>query len=148
MVKTKKLINNYIFYKIVCLDNSLDFCYVGSTIDWKQRERKHKSTCNNQNDQDYNNKKYKYIRENGGWENFKMIEIGTEEQLTKRQAEKIEEKYRVGLLANMNVIRCYQTEEQLKEQIKEYQKQYRKDNKQQIKDYQKQYYEENKHKKC
>jgi len=159
MVKTKKLINDYIFYKIVCLDNTLNLCYVGSTIDFKQRQRKHKSGCNNQNDQDYNNKIYQIIRQNGGWENFKMIEIRTKEQLTKLEAEKIEEEYRIGLSANMNAKRCYITEEQRKEyqkqyrkdnreDSKEYHKQYRKDNKQQIKDYQKQYYEENKHKKC
>ena len=73
----KKLINDYIFYKIVCITDDIDLCYVGSTANWKERQREHKSRCNNENDKSYNNKKYQIIRANGGWENFKMIQLGT-----------------------------------------------------------------------
>ena len=116
----KSKINDYIFYKITCLDDSVDLCYVGSTANWKERQRKHKSDCNNENSKKYNNKKYQIIRANGGWQNFKMIQIGTSAQLTIREAEKIEEDYRVELKANMNTIRCYRTQEQTRELAKEY----------------------------
>ena len=43
-----------------------------------------------------------------------MIEIGTAEQLTKRQAEQIEEEYRVELKANMNSQRCYVSRKDIK----------------------------------
>ena len=108
----KKLINDYIFYKIVCLDDSCELCYVGSTANWKERHRDHKSNCTNENSTKYNTKVYKTIRENGGWDNFKMIEIGTREQLTFRQAEQIEEEYRIQLKANLNTYKCYLTKQQ------------------------------------
>ena len=141
----KKLINNYIFYKIVCLDD-IDLCYVGSTANWKERQRKHKITCNNENYKHYNSKIYKIIRENGGWCNFKMIQIGTREQLTKRQAEQIEEEYRVELKANMNGKRCFITEEQKQIYHQEYNQNYREENKDKFKKYNQNYYEENKDK--
>ena len=113
-------INDYIFYKLACLDNSVDLCYTGSTANWKQRKQSHKSNCNNHNSRAYNTKVYTSIRENGGWNNFKMIEIGKQEQITLRQAEYIEEQYRVEMNANMNGQRCFRTEEQKKKQEKEW----------------------------
>ena len=150
---TKKEINNYVFYKIVCLDNSVDLCYVGSTANWKARNYTHKSDCYNQNKSTYNFKLYTTIRENGGWNNFKMIQIGTREQLKKREAEQIEEEYRVELKANMNGKRCFITEEQKqnyyeenKEKLTEYHQNYYKENKEKITKYHQNYYEENKDK--
>jgi len=134
----KKVINDYIFYKIVCLDNSVDLCYVGSTADFNKRRSTHKSTCNNENSKIYNLKIYKTIRANGGWENFKMVQLGTREQLTKRQAEQIEENYRIELKANMNGKRCFTTEEQKQN--------YREENKDKLKIQQHKWYEENKDK--
>ena len=127
----KKVIYDYTFYKIVCLDNSVELCYVGSTANWKERQRHHRSNCNNENNHNYNSKIYKTIRENGGWSNFKMIEIGRKEQLTKRQAEQTEEEYRQELKASLNGKRCYITEEQKKE----YKKEYYQNNKEKAKEY-------------
>ena len=138
----KKVINDYVFYKIVCLDNSVDLCYVGSTADFNKRRNIHKRDCYNENGRAYNYKIYKTIREYGGWCNFKMIEIGKKEQLTKREAEKIEEDYRVELKANMNGKKCFTTEEQKQE----YTKNYHIENKDKIKEYKQNYYEENKDK--
>ena len=139
----KKLINDYIFYKIVCLDNSVELCYVGSTANWKERQRQHKNNCNNENGKLYNTKIYKTIREYGGWSNFKMIQLGTREQLNKREAEQIEEEYRINLKASLNTIRCYITGEQKKELRKEYIE----NNKEKIKEQRKEYYENNKEEK-
>ena len=54
----KKVINDYIFYKIVCLDNNVELCYVGSTANWKERQRLHKNDCNNENSKKYAFKVY------------------------------------------------------------------------------------------
>ena len=54
----KKVINDYTFYKIVCLDNSVELCYVGSTADFNKRRNTHKWDCNNENRKEYNSKKY------------------------------------------------------------------------------------------
>jgi hypothetical protein len=142
----KKEINNYIFYKIVCLDNSVDLCYIGSTANWKSRNHNHKYNCINENSKKYNHKIYKIIRENGGWTNFKMIEIGKKEQLTKREAEQVEERYRVELKANMNTQRCYLTEEQKAEQNKEHRQKWYEANRDKIIERQIKYNEENKDK--
>jgi len=131
----KKLINDYIFYKIVCISDDIDLCYVGSTANWKERQREHKSRCNNENCDAYKSKKYEIIRANGGWCNFKMVQLGTRQQLTKREAEQVEEEYRVQLKADMNGKRCYTTEQELKEQQKLYNQ--REDVKQKQKDYEK-----------
>ena len=153
----KKLINDYIFYKIVCISGDIDLCYVGSTANWKERQRTHKSDCNNENNKSYNNKKYEIIRANGGWENFKMVQLGTREQLTKREAEQIEEEYRQELKANMNSRLCYvnNKNERNKEVNKKYYdnnvdkrrescNEWRSNNKDKILEYQKNYYDDNK----
>ena len=137
-------IKDYIFYKIFCVDKSVELSYIGSTADWKQRNRSHKSNCNNEKRPAYNYKVYKTIRENGGWSNFKMIEIGKRDQLTLRQAEQIEEQYRVELNANMNDRRCFVTEEERKEQKKEYDKKYNKEWYENNKEHMKEWYENNK----
>jgi len=105
---------NYIFYKICCDDN--EYVYVGSTCNFNNRRRQHRQRCNNENDKEYHLKVYKTIRENGGWDNWKMIQIGEKEQITKRQAEQIEEEYRLELKAQLNDKRAYLTEEVKKEQ--------------------------------
>tara|TARA_R110000822_G_scaffold226847_1_gene359474 strand:- start:30 stop:536 length:507 start_codon:yes stop_codon:yes gene_type:complete len=125
-------VNDYVFYKIVCIDENIDFSYVGSTKNLHQRTIKHKSACNNPNHRDHINPKYQTIRKNGGWENFKLIQIGKREQITKREAEYIEEQYRINLRANMNRQRCYRTEEQYKDQRKQWDKEYYEANKQTI----------------
>ena len=140
----KKVINDYVFYKIVCLDNSVELCYVGSTANFNKRKSAHKQTTNNENSKNYNSKIYKTIREYGGWSNFKMIQIGTREQLNKREAEQIEEEYRQELKASLNSKRCYIKEEKKKEYNKEDGKRRYKINKDKLKEYQKEYYKNNK----
>ena len=110
----KKVINDYVFYKIVCLDNSIELCYVGSTADFIKRRCAHKSNCKNENHKMYNSKIYTAIRENGGWDNFKIIQIATKQQLTKREAEYIEEDYRKELKADLNSKRCNVCDEEKK----------------------------------
>ena len=82
----KYVINDYVFYKLVCLTHDVEL-FVGSTCNWRGRKSKHKCEWNNPACKEYNTKKYQVIRENGGWDNFKMIQIGIREQLTLRQAE-------------------------------------------------------------
>tara|TARA_R110002153_G_scaffold173363_1_gene326088 strand:+ start:548 stop:1027 length:480 start_codon:yes stop_codon:yes gene_type:complete len=62
-------------YKIYCLDSEITECYVGSTEDFTERRRKHKSDCYNTNGPRYNIKLYKFIRASGGMDNFIIEEI-------------------------------------------------------------------------
>ena len=74
IIKTKKEIKLPIkcIYKIYCLDDKIKQMYIGKTNNFEGRVRGHYNTCNNPNNRDYNTKIYKFIRENGGWENWKI----------------------------------------------------------------------------
>ena len=144
---------NYIFYKIFKED--LDEVYVGCTSNFDSRKKDHKKNCYNENNKQYNYKIYQIIRANGGWDEFKMIQIGTRENITKREAEQIEEEYRLELKASMNTIRAFLSPEvnkeyhkqyyqDNKERISEHKKEYRQTNKDLILEYKKEYYQDNK----
>ena len=63
------------FYKIVCKDTNVKSLYVGHTTDFTKRKSQHKHLCCAENDKRYNVHVYEFIRENGGWDNWDMIEI-------------------------------------------------------------------------
>jgi hypothetical protein len=62
-------------YKIVSNDLNINDCYVGSTTEFTKRKSNHKSDCTNANGKRYNFKVYKFIRDNGDWQNWSMILI-------------------------------------------------------------------------
>ena len=65
-----------IIYKIVHKEDPDNHdLYVGHTTDFRDRKSCHKRRCENPNDSKHHLKVYKYIRENGGWENWIMLEI-------------------------------------------------------------------------
>jgi len=65
-----------IIYKLVHKDDLYDEnIYTGHTTNYIKRKCNHKYYCTNPNNASYNTKKYKYIRENGGWDEWLMIEI-------------------------------------------------------------------------
>ena len=109
------------FYKIVCNDLNIKDCYVGHTINFKNRKSAHKRTCNNENDKiHYNMPLYKFIRQNGDWDNFDMILINTETCENRLMALKREREYIEELNATLNKARPFRTDEELKEYKKEY----------------------------
>ena len=64
--------SNTIFYKISCKDAAIADLYIGHTINFVQRKSAHKQGCNNPNSASYNLKLYNVIRQNGGWDNWRM----------------------------------------------------------------------------
>ena len=62
-------------YKICCKDVDVTDCYVGSTTNMTRRKSTHKCACNNENDEKYNFNVYRFIRDNGGWQNWDMIVV-------------------------------------------------------------------------
>ena len=54
---------------------SITDVYVGQTTNFRTRKSRHKRNCCNSDYEKHHLKVYQYIRENGGWENFDMIEI-------------------------------------------------------------------------
>jgi hypothetical protein len=75
MTKTSIKYNNTVIYKIVCKNLNIKNVYVGHTTDLTKRKHAHKSTCNDANKKGHNFKVYKFIRENGGFNNWCIIEI-------------------------------------------------------------------------
>jgi hypothetical protein len=66
---------NAVVYKLCCDDPDITDIYVGSTCNFKVRKHGHKNACNNVNQKGYNSHVYKFIRDNGGWDNWSMILI-------------------------------------------------------------------------
>ena len=134
-----------VIYKLVHKeDYDNDNVYIGSTTDFRKRKTTHKSYCNNEKNKTYNDKKYQYIRANGGWENWNMIEVEKYPCNDKREAEKREEYYRAFFNANLNSRRAFVTEKQNLEKMKEYYEQHKEQKKEYMKEYNKEYYEQNK----
>ena len=164
--------SNIIIYKLCCKDPTIIDIYIGHTTNFNQRKHNHKTNCCNNNSKNHNLYVYKFIRENGGWENWSMIQIEEHNCNNSREAT-IRERYWIEVLKpKLNVINPYATLEEKvfqkknwyeenkeeilqktkenyqenKEHKLEYQKQYAEEHKEDIKDYQKEYREINKEK--
>ena len=120
-------------YKIIHCDPDKDFCYVGHTTNFTERKKRHTRCCNIESTKDHHHKVYQMIRENGGWDNFKMVFIEKWACESLREAEAREQYWIESLKPNMND-RCAQRSR----------KQYRLDNKEHLSDCEKARYEANK----
>ena len=119
-------------YKLICKDLNIIDCYVGSTTNWNKRKIQHRSCCVNSKIKNYYQKKYDYIRKNGGFENFNMILI--EEYPCNNSLEaRLREKYWQEFYnAQLNMKYAYYNS-------KEYHKNYYKINCEKLKNYQKEH---------
>ena len=152
-----------IIYKLCCKDVYITDIYIGSTTNFKQRKRAHKSACNSENHKNYHYNVYKYIRCNGGFDNWDMIQIEQYEATDKRDLESRERYYIETLKSKLNrqiptrTIKEYREvnkdrksitdklyQEKNKEKLRQQSKEYRERNKDEIKDKKKIYYEKNK----
>jgi hypothetical protein len=170
MPKIQSDYSKTIIYKLCCRDPNINDTYIGHTTNFIQRKNQHKKLCNDIN---FNRYVYKFIRDNGGWDNWSMIEIEKHDCKDKRQAESIEQYWIEKLLPTLNVNKPYamcKEDPQLykqnwyeekkdyilekakinykenKEDKIEYQKKYAEEHKDQISEYQKEYQKENKEK--
>ena len=137
----KKEITDYVIYKIICNDENIKDCYVGSTSNFKVRKWDHAKNCNGNI---VNYKIYETIRENGGWTNWTMIPVAEHKELTSIQARIKEEEYRVNLNAQLNSKAAYRSEEETRQLENVQSKKYYEANKEQLSEQRKQFYQENK----
>jgi hypothetical protein len=93
-----------IIYKICCNDETIKACYVGHTTNFKQRKIEHKYACCNSNSKSYNTKIYEFIRNNGGFENWKFVEIEKYPCNSKQEAQMRENYWYFTLAAVLNTI--------------------------------------------
>ena len=106
MPRTSINYSNTIIYKIQHNDKD-ELIYVGHTTDFTKRKSSHKLITRSEKDKAYNRQLYKMIRDNGGWDSFKMIEIKTFTCTNKREAEAEEDKVMRELKATMNMNRAF-----------------------------------------
>ena len=173
MPKTQTDYSNTIIYKICCKDPTIKEIYIGHTTNFTQRKNSHKTLCCNENNKNHNRYVYQFIRQNGGWNNWNMIQIEKQPFKNKREAEAHEhcwiEKLNALLNSNNPHAMCkeeptkykqdwYENNkdtilekakthyEENKEQKLEYQKQYAEEHKEEIIEKQKEYRDKNKQK--
>jgi len=96
--------SNTVFYKIYCNDATVVELYVGHTTNFVQRKYNHKRACINENTSNHHLKVYKCIRDNGGWDNWRMVIIGFRDCCDHYEARKIEQEYFETLHATLNSI--------------------------------------------
>ena len=150
-----------LIYKIVCKDLSIPNTYAGHTTSFKDRKGQHKSKSKNGKE-----KVYQIIRENGGWDNWEMIEIEKYPCKDLREAQTRERYWYEKLNANLNTYRPMSSKEEQqkwyeenkekhnemgkqnyiknKEHISQKHKEWRENNKEKEKELHKKNYEKNK----
>ncbi len=79
--------NESSIYKLCCNDPNIVDIYIGSTTNFTRRKHGHKYSCNNPNNQSYNSPVYTFMRSNGGFQNWKMIEVEKYKAHSKRHLE-------------------------------------------------------------
>ena len=125
-----------IMYRIVCRDPNIIDCYVGATTDFKTRIYQHKTVCNNCNNiksKRYHYYVYQFIRDNGGWDNWDILEIEKYTAIDKADQARRERYWLETYRATLNKIIPSRTE-----------KEHRDDNREQKKENSKKYYQKNK----
>ena len=101
--------SNTIIYKLVPNDLNLDLIYIGSTTNFRARKFTHKNFCNNINSKAYNRKVYKMIRDNGGWNQWSMIEIEKYPCADSNECRKRERELMEQFNANLNTNKAFLT---------------------------------------
>jgi predicted GIY-YIG superfamily endonuclease len=114
MPKTPIDYSKAVIYKIEHMEKP-DLLYVGSTTDFIRRKSEHKYICANSNVKNYNLKLYQMIRDNDGWESFKIMIIKEFPCESKIQLIMEEEKYRKELQTTLNSCRAYRTNDEKKQ---------------------------------
>lgn len=90
--------SNTIIYKICCKDSNIKDLYVGHTTNFINRLKQHRDACNKDNKL----KLYKTINENGGWNNWDMIELEKYSCSNLSEAKIKEQEYYNKLNATLN----------------------------------------------
>jgi hypothetical protein len=144
LTETTLDIDNYIMYKIYPKNKELSLCYIGHTTNFVERMKHHKFQAVNESGNKSHQKHYVSIRQNGGWDEWEMVEIEEFNGKTRleariREQELIEENH-----ANLNTLNAYITEEKRKAIKKAITEKYRENNKELLKEQTKQYKEDHK----
>jgi len=132
-----------LIYKLCCKDPNIKEIYVGSTVNFRLRKRKHKDDCNIPTNKEYNYKKSKFIRDHGGWENWEMILIEYYSATDNLDLRKRERYWFDELNSNLNMKKPYISKEERNEYLNEKHKIYKKNNREKVLERQKRWRKNN-----
>jgi len=87
--------SNTVIYRFYSKNPDIEDDYIGHATDFVKRQTNHKSSCNNNSEKnkEYNYEVYKYIRENGGFDNWQFEILVYADLKDKDEAEKLEKHY-------------------------------------------------------
>ena len=105
--------NQSTIYKLCCNDLDIKEIYIGSTTNFNKRKNCHKSRCNNEKSKDHY--VYQFIRDNGGFDNWSMVEIELFNARDKKNLMRRERYWIETEKASLNSRKSYITEEERKE---------------------------------
>ena len=94
--------NKMIIYKLCCKNPEIKDIYVGHTCNHIRRKYEHKKCSINPNSKDYNCYVYKFIRDNGGFQNWDMTMIEEYPCENKLEAERRERYWIETLNSTLN----------------------------------------------
>ena len=135
----------YIMYKIQPLNCELNFSYIGHTSMFNKRKNQHqKNTTNTKDRKHYHLKVYQTIRDNGGWDAWKMIEIEKYKCSTKLEARMREQQLMVEHNTTLNTCKSFITEEERKKKKQEITNKYKAEHVELIKEQQQKYKQDHK----
>ena len=130
-------------YKICCKDATITDIYIGSTCNFTRRKSQHKNNCNKEISKEYNCYKYQFIRDNGGWDNWTMIQLKEFSCENKREKDTEERKHIEELKPSLNKSIPTRTKKEYylthKEKIIKQTREYQIKNKEKVKEKVKQY---------
>ena len=89
-------------YKLCCRDPTIKDVYIGSTKNLRVRKAMHKHKCNNADSKEYNFRVYQFIRANGGYNNWDVIQLEEVDYNTKHELRARERHFFELLNASLN----------------------------------------------
>jgi len=138
-------LTDYIMYKICPKNKDLNYCYIGQTTNFTNRKRQHiKNTVTESDKKHYHLKHYETIRQNGGWNDWEIVELEKFNGKTKLEARMREQELIKEHKANLNSVSAFVTEEERSSTKKTITEKYRENNKELLKEQTKQYKEDHK----
>ena len=119
--------SNTVIYKLRSKNPLIKDFYIGHSKDFIGRKYNHKSDCNNEKSPEYNYPVYKFIRENGGFDNWGFEILVYADLKDKDEAETLEKHYIEIFKPTLNKNDVAETPEEKTEKGREYQKKLRED---------------------
>ena len=137
-------LTTYSMYKIVPKNKELNYCYIGHTNNFNERQVQHIKCATDINNSKHHQLVYQTIYKNGGWDAWEMIEIEKYKCSTKLKARMREQQLIIDHNANINTLNAFITEEERKKKKQEITNKYKAEHVELIKEQQQKYKQDHK----